>query len=65
MPNLGSFSPTVHLTFPDIALDSTSSPSCMRVRIKASKTDPFRKGCDIHIGLDSAPLCAIQTSISA
>lgn len=58
--NLASFSPTVHLTVQDISLDSTSSPSCMRVRIKALKTDPFRKGCDIHIRLGSAPLCAIQ-----
>ena len=28
----------------DIAVDSDASPSCLRIGIKASKTDPFRKG---------------------
>ena len=37
-----------------------SSPSCMRIKIKASKTDPFRKGSDIHIGRGRHPLCAMQ-----
>ena len=36
-----------------------SSPSCLRLRIKASKTDPFCKGCFLHIGRDEFPLCAI------
>ena len=64
VPNLASFSSSVHLTVQNIALDSTSSPSCMRVRIKASKTDQFRKGCYIHIGFGSAPLCAIHAVMS-
>ena len=36
------------------------APSCMRVRIKGSKTDPFRKGCFIHIGVGRRPLCAVR-----
>ena len=32
----------------------------MLVKIKASKTDPFRKGCFIHIGLGRSPLCAVH-----
>ena len=51
VPSLASFSPLIHLTVLDIAVDTPSSPSCMRVKIKASKTDPFHKGSDIHIGL--------------
>ena len=42
------------------ALQIYSSPACLRIRLKASKTDPFRKGCFIHIGKGSYPLCAIQ-----
>ena len=34
----------------DVTRESPFSPSCMRVRIKASKTD-------IHIGTDNRPLC--------
>ena len=44
VPNLASFSPASHLSVTDIAVDSLQSPSCLRVRIKASKTDPFRQG---------------------
>ena len=44
VPSLASFSPSYHLGVQDIALDSPSVPSCMHLRIKGSKTDPFRKG---------------------
>ena len=44
LPNLASFSSLTHLTVQDITVDGASSPSCMRVTIKASKTNPFRKG---------------------
>ena len=64
VPNLDSFSSSLHLTVQDIAVDEASSPSCMRVTIKASKTDPFRKGADLHIGLGSHPLCAVQAMMA-
>ena len=41
VPNLASFSPAIYLTVADIAMDSLQSPACLRVQIKASKTDPF------------------------
>ena len=41
VPNLASFSPSIHLGLDDVAVDSMSSPSCLRLRIKASKTNPF------------------------
>ena len=48
-PNLASFSPAIHLGVDGIAVDSDTFPSCLRIRIKASKTDLFRKGCYVHI----------------
>ena len=60
VPNLASFSPALHLGVVDISVDSDSHPDCLRVRIKASKTDRYRKGCFIHIGKGSFPLCALQ-----
>ena len=60
VPNLASFSPALHFGVVDISVDSDSHPNCLRVRIKASKTDPFRKGCFIHIGKGNFPLCALQ-----
>ena len=59
--HLASFSGSLHLCLADIAVDSDTKLSCLRVRIKASKTDPFRKGCFIHIGRGNYPLCALQS----
>ena len=64
VPSVASFSPSLHLSVRDISVDSSSLPSCMRVRIKASKTDPFRKGCAIHIGRGSFPLCAVHAMMA-
>ena len=62
VPNLASFSPSLHLAVQDIAVDSLSAPSCMC--FKGSKTDPFRKGAYIHIGHGQPPLCAVHSVIS-
>ena len=64
VPNLSSFSPSLHLSAQDIAVDSSSAPSSMCIRIKASKTDPLRKGCFIHIGLGKYPLCAVHATMT-
>ena len=50
VPDDDSYDPAVHLSRQDIALDDASSPSVVRVRIKQSKTDPFRKGIDLYLG---------------
>ena len=60
VPNLASFSSTLHLCVQDIAVDSAIDPSCLRINIKASKTDTFRKDCFIHIRKGRFPLCALQ-----
>ena len=45
-------------------MDSTSNLSCICVVIKASKTDPFREGCSIHIGRGKYPLCAVHALLA-
>ena len=64
VPSLANFSPAIHLGVDDIVVDSDTSPSCLRIRIKASKTDPFRKGCYMHIGKGEFPLCAIRSLLA-
>lgn len=64
VPNLASYSQEVHLSLAGIAIDSHVAPTCLRISLKASKTDPFRKGCFIHIGKGSYPLCAIQSLVA-
>lgn len=60
VPNLQSFDTNIHLQLSDLAFDKVVNPSCMRVFLKGSKTDPFRKGHHIHIGRGSSELCAIS-----
>ena len=45
-------------------MDSPSAPSCMRLKSKASKTDPFRKSAFIHIGIGCLWLCAVHLVMS-
>ena len=64
VPSLASFDPALHLQVTDLAFDQLDLPTCLQVRIKASKTDPFRSGCYIHIGRGAFPLCAISAMSS-
>ncbi len=39
-------------------------PSAIEVVIMASKTDPFRQGVTLHIGLTGGPLCPVAAVLS-
>ena len=49
-PSDKGFDPAVHLGIGDVAVDDPWVPSVVRIRIKQSKTDPFRKGIDLFVG---------------
>ena len=63
-PSEGSFDPAVHLAYADVRTDSNSPPQMLEVRIKASKTDPFRKGVAIYIGRTDDGLCPVAATLS-
>ena len=48
----------------DIAVDVPLNLSCLQICIKASKTYPFWKGCNILIEPGSPPLCAVKAVAS-
>ena len=50
MPSLKEYDSDGHLSAGDVALDSQTDPTVVRVHIKESKTDPFRKGVDVYLG---------------
>ena len=60
VPSDASFNAGVHLCFEDVAVDSHIEPSTLRVTLKASKTDPFRKGVVIVIGRGTQEICPIS-----
>ena len=53
VPSLSAYNASIHLPMSDVSVDVPLNPACLQVFIKASKTDPFRKGCNILIGLGS------------
>ena len=59
VPSDTGFDEAVHLSFGDVKLDSVSSPQYLEVRLKASKTDPFRKGVSVYLGRTDADLCPV------
>ena len=59
VPGDQEYDPQTHLSLGDIALDDSRSPSLVRVTIKQSKTDPFRKGVDIFVGRTGTDLCPV------
>ena len=51
VPNLSSYSSSLHLSVQDIVVDLSSASSSMHIRIKGSKTDPFQKGFSFTLAL--------------
>ena len=58
------FDPEVHLTAEDLQVDSQHNPSCICLRIKCSKTDPFHQGCFIYLGHGSSSMCPMSVLCS-
>ena len=54
------YDPDGHLSEGDVSLDSQSEPSVIRIHIKASKTDPFRKGVYVYLGKTGNELCPVM-----
>ena len=60
IPSLQEFDPEVHLTVIDIAIDKQGAPSVVRVTIKQSKTDPFRQGINLFLGVTQHAVCPVK-----
>ena len=59
-----TFDPKHHLMKSDITLMTRSSPRYILVRLKVSKTDPFRQGQTLVIGTTNLPLCPISAVVA-
>lgn len=63
-PTAHTFDPSYHLTLEDITIDSPAAPQLVRVHIKGSKTDPFRKGVHIFLGRTKDQLCPVAALLA-
>lgn len=52
------------LTVGDIAVDDRENPSMVCIRLKQSKTDPFRHGVDIYLGRTGRDLCPVAALLA-
>ena len=59
VPSDSAFDPAAHLTFDDVKVDNITNPTLLKIRLKASKTDPFRNGIDIVVGRTNNKLCPV------
>jgi len=51
---------STHFSLKDISVDNRSNPYLIKLRIKQSKTDPFRQGADIYLGATDTPICPVS-----
>ena len=63
VPFVTTIESSVHLTVSEVAVNSLSNPSLMRVRLMQSKMDPFRQGVDIYLGRTSTTKCPITAML--
>ena len=61
VPSQHGFDPSCHLGYGDVLVDNIRAPSFIEVRIKASKTDPFRKGVSVFLGRVNKELCPVAS----
>ena len=64
VPSQEAYDPAVHLNKGDVAVDDPAAPSILRITIKQSKTDPFRKGINIFLGKTSSDLCPVAAILN-
>ena len=64
VPSASDYDPAIHLSHGDVRAENTASPQYLEIRIKASKTDPFRRGVSIYLGRGSGDLCPVAAVLN-
>ena len=64
VPSQSQYDAEVHLSIDDVKLDSRIKPSYLIVQIKASKTDVFRKGNTVYLGITGTELCPVAAIVN-
>ena len=58
------FDPTRNLNTQDVAVDNLVNPQILKLRLKCSKTDPFREGADIFLAHTRDELCPVTAMLA-
>jgi len=60
VPNYESYDESSHLSLKDLSIDSHVNPCLIKLTIKQSKTDPFRKDINIYLGTTDSSTCPVS-----
>ena len=64
VPSEKDYDPSTHLSYEDIAVDNKMNPSMLFMRLKKTKTDPFREGVKITIGASGDDICPVAALLA-
>ena len=64
IPGEKAFDEGAHLTIRDVQVDNLANPQSVQIKIKASKTDPFRQGVLVYVGRTNKPLCPVSALLA-
>ena len=64
VPSVQAFSADRHICWGDISFNSETDPTLMKVHLKQSKCDQFRKGVDVYIGCTDNPICPVTAVLA-
>ena len=62
--NQNNYDRTIHLFLQDVALDSRVTPTIIRLIIKQSQTNPFRKGVRLCLGRTDSVICPVKAMLT-
>ena len=60
VPADDQYDESCHLSLSSISVDSRVNPQLLKIIIKQSKTDPFRKGVSVFLGATGENLCPVR-----
>ena len=63
-PSKAAYDRGAHLSLSDVVLDSHTKSEVVRITIKASKTDPFRKGVQVYLGRTGSDIFPVSALVS-
>ena len=64
VPSESAFDPASHLCITDVTIDCINDPQMVKLNLKTSKTDPFRKGVEIVLGRTRNALCPVTALLA-
>ena len=64
VPSQLAYDASYHLNVTDVSANHPSNPTIVHIRIKASKTDPFRRGTTVVYGRTGKDLCPVEAVVA-